>query len=76
MTASGLQDHIVALLTRMHGGTQRRWRMVLGPIRTHDIKAYPHCNWSVTPQGGTREVIQVEQLLDTIRLTCPVVSEG
>lgn len=76
MTASELQEMIVTMLARQRGGTQRRWRTVVGPVRLQDIRAYPHCNWSVTPQGGTREVAEVERLLDSIRLTQPIVSEG
>jgi len=76
MTASELQDHIVASLVQTSGGTPRRWRSVVGPVRIHDLKTYPHCNWSVAPHGGSREIAEVERLLDTLRLAKPHVTEG
>ena len=76
MTSSQLQDLIVAMLVRRANGTGRRWRMVVGPVRVLDITTYPHCNWSVSPTGGTREVGEVERLLDSVRLEHPVVTEG
>jgi len=76
MTASELQDLIVTTLARRCGGTQRRWRTVLGPLRIHDVKTYPHCNWTVAPSGGTRELAEVERLLDSVRLEHAIVSPG
>lgn len=74
MTASELQDIIVAALVRSAGGTQRRWRIALGPIRVHDIATHPHCNWSVTPSGGRRENGEIENLLDRLRLAHPLIA--
>ena len=74
MTASELQDLLVKDLARHAGGTQRRWRLVVGAIRLHDPATHPHCNWSVDPSGGDREVDAVERLLDRVRLACPIVS--
>ncbi len=74
MRPSELQDLIVAALAREHGGTQRRWRIALGPLRVHDAATHPHCNWSAAPQGSARENDQIERLLDTIRLAHPIVT--
>jgi hypothetical protein len=74
MTASDLQDLLVRTLLRSAGGTQRRWRTVIGPIRLHDIATHPHCNWSVDPSGSDREVATVELLLDRLRLDHSIVS--
>ena len=76
MTASELQDLLLRTLTRDGGGTQRRWRVVLGPIRLHDAATHAHCNWSVDPAGTPREVDEVERLLDRIRLDHPIVAAG
>lgn len=75
MTASELQDFLVAALVRQSGGSPRRWRMAIGPVRLHDIRSYPHCNWSVAPSGGSRENAEIERLLDKIRLSHPIVAE-
>src|SRR3546814_5362700 len=68
MTASELQDLLVATLVRKAGGTRRRWRIAVGPVRLHDLATHPHCNWSIAPSGGVREVAEIEQLLDSLRL--------
>lgn len=67
---------LVSQLVKKSGGTQRRWRAVVGPIKLHDIATHPHCNWSVAPSGGSGEVAAVEQLLDTMRLEHPIVLKG
>ena len=76
MRASELQERIVRALVRSSGGSSRRWRIVIGPIRLHDTRTHPHCNWSVAPSGAVREVAEVERLLDTIRLEYPIVGAG
>jgi hypothetical protein len=76
MTASELQDLIVRTLVRSSGGSPRRWRTAVGPIRLYDLATHAHCNWSVAPSGGTREVAEIEHLLDTLRLEHPIVAEG
>src|SRR3546814_4684859 len=73
MTASELQDLLVATLVRKAGGTRRRWRIAVGPVRLHDLATHPHCNWSIAPSGGVREVAEIEQLLDSLRLAHPIV---
>ncbi|RYG88361.1 MAG: hypothetical protein EON59_04650 [Alphaproteobacteria bacterium] len=76
MTASQLQDLLIVRLVRHAGGTQRRWRSVIGPVKVHDPETHAHCNWSLAPSGGTREIAQVERMLDMIRLEHPIVSAG
>jgi len=76
MTASELQHLITVTLARRVGGTERRWRMALGPIILHDRATHPHCNWSVRPSGDPRETAHIEQLLDTLRLDHPLVVAG
>lgn len=74
MTASELQDLIIATLVRRVGGNRRRWRIVLGSIKVHDRATHPQCNWSVSPSGEAGEVDAVEDLLDTLRLEHPLVT--
>jgi len=73
MTVTQLQDLLVATLARTAGGNQRRWRMAVGPVRLYPIETHPHCNWSIAPSGNSREVAQIERLLDTIRISHPIV---
>jgi hypothetical protein len=74
MTASQLQDLLVARLVRKAGGTTRKWRMAIGPIHMHDLATHAPFNWSVRPNGDARENAEIERLLDTIRLDHPVVT--
>ncbi len=73
MTASELQDMLVATLARRAGGTQRRWRLAIGPVRMLSADLYPHCNWTVRPEGSAQEVAAIEALLDHVRLSHPIV---
>ena len=75
MTASELQDRLVAALVRKAGGTQRQWRLAIGPVRLHDRATHSHCNWSVSPSGRPQVIAEIEDLLDEVRLSHPFVSE-
>ncbi len=75
MTGSDIQDILVTMLTR-EGGNRRRWRSVVGSIRVYSEATHPHCNWSVTPTGSAAEIARVEQALDTLRISHPIVRAG
>lgn len=74
--ASELQDMLVSRLVKSKGGTQRRWRAVVGPVKLYDRATHPHCNWSIAPSGTAREVTEVERMLDMVRLEHPFVVAG
>lgn len=76
MTASELQQMLTSTLARRIGGTQRQWRLAIGPIRFHDRTTHPHCNWSVAPSGSVAQNEAIEALLDDVRLRYPVVAKG
>lgn len=76
MYVSQLQELLVNRLVRKAGGSQRAWRVAIGPIRLYDPATHPHCNWSVAPSGGTRQVAEIERLLDSVRLDHPIVVAG
>lgn len=73
MTASELQDMLVATLARRSGGTQRHWRLAVGPVRMLPADLYPHCNWTVRPEGSGQDIAAIESLLDHVRLSHPIV---
>jgi hypothetical protein len=75
-TASQIQDLIVIRLMRRHGGTARRWRLAVGPVRVYDPATHGPGNWSVAPTGTTTENAAIERLLDTLRLEVPLAVEG
>ncbi|RYG89121.1 MAG: hypothetical protein EON59_02085 [Alphaproteobacteria bacterium] len=73
MTSAELLDVIIARLIKGFGGTQRDWRRVVGPIKTYPQDTHAHCNWTIVPRGTPRENTIVENLLDELRLTWPLV---
>lgn len=75
MTAGDLEDRFLAHLLRTNGGIRRRWRLVLGGVRTYDVTTHPHCNWSVTPRGSAAENEAVEAAADELRARFPIVVE-
>ena len=75
MTGDDVLHLIVATLARKVGGSTRRWRLAVGPIRVHDPATHPHCNWSVSPSGDARDIAAIEHLLDELRLSHPLVTQ-
>lgn len=75
MRASQLQDLIVATLVRKQGGSARRWRLAVGPIRVRDRATHPDINWSIEPHGTARENAVIEQLLDQLRLSHSLIDQ-
>ncbi len=73
MTDADLIDRFLAQLVREAGGNRRRWRLVLGAVRLHDVATHPHCNWSIAPTGTADEVAEVERVSDELRLRYPVI---
>ena len=76
MKAHQLEELLIKALVRRAGSTQRRWRIVLGPIRVYDPETHPHCNWHVSPSGNSAENDVVETLLDEIRGSHPRIEAG
>lgn len=76
MLASQLQDLLVNTLIKESGGSRRRWRIALGPVRLRDPRNYAPCNWEIHPSGSARENAAIERLLDTVRLEHPTVARG
>jgi hypothetical protein len=74
MTATDLQYLLISRLIRQSGGTARRWRIAIGPVRIRDASTHTHCNWEVQPSGTAREVADIERLLDVVRLDHPILS--
>lgn len=73
MTPAELTDLFLARLLKEHGGTRRRWRAVLGPIRLYDVETHPHCNWALDPSGSAAENGAVERIADDLRGKHPIL---
>ena len=76
MTASELEDLIVAALVLAVGGSKRGWRAALGPLRVYSTETHAHCNWSAAPSGSSAQNAVIERLLDDIRSRYPLVVPG
>ncbi|HWJ71507.1 MAG TPA: hypothetical protein VNS79_15795 [Sphingobium sp.] len=74
MTQSQLSDILVARLARDHGGTRHRWRRLVGPVRLYSLKTHAHCNWAMNPTGSLSEIATIEQLLDDLRMSYPILT--
>lgn len=75
MSSSELLSLIVNMLVRVHGGTPRRWRRAVGPIKVYSPTTHAHCNWDVRSSGTIYEVACVEAMVDTVRGSRPFVVE-
>jgi hypothetical protein len=74
MTAGDLHELLLTTLVRRAGGTKRRWRVALGPVRVYDPATHPHCNWGVSPSGTGPENAVIERILDDLRAEHPIVT--
>lgn len=73
MPPADLRDLFLLTLTRRFGGNRRRWRMVMGEVRTYSRATHPHCNWAVMPSGSAAENEAVESVADDLRAAHPIV---
>lgn len=73
MTALDLTDQFLAILLREFGGTRRRWRNVIGPVKRYSATTHPHCNWSITPGGEAEENAAIERIADRLRDKYPII---
>jgi hypothetical protein len=73
MTAADITDQFLAILLREVGGTRRRWRNVIGPVKLYSASTHPHCNWSITPGGEADENAAVERVADRLREKHPIL---
>lgn len=73
MNAADLTDQFLAILLREVGGTRRRWRNVIGPVKRYSPATHPHCNWSITPGGEADENSAIERVADRLREKHPII---
>lgn len=76
MTASDLEQLLVARLVRERGGTSQTWQRALGRVIVRDMKTHAHCNWDVTLNGSDAQRAAIERMLDDVRLEHSIVEAG
>jgi len=74
MMSEDLIDRFLARLLREQGGTRRRWRTIIGPVRVYSAATHAHCNWSIAPSGSASEIAAVEAVSDALRNEHPIVA--
>lgn len=76
MTASDLEQLLIARLIREKGGTSQTWQRALGKVIVYDTVTHAHCNWDARLSGTDAQRVAVEQLLDEVRLEHSIVATG
>jgi len=74
MTASDLEQLLIARLIRERGGNSQTWQRALGKVIVRDISTHTHCNWEVRPNGTDAQCAAIERLLDDVRLEHSIVA--
>lgn len=74
MTASDLEQLLIARLIRERGGTSQTWQRVLGKVIVRDTETHAHCNWDVRLNGTDAQCAAIEHLLDDVRLRHSIVT--
>lgn len=76
MTASDLEQLLIARLVRERGGTSQTWQRALGELIVRDTKTHSHCNWDFRLSGTDAQCDAIERLLDDVRLEHSIVATG
>jgi hypothetical protein len=76
MTASDLEQLLIARLVRERGGTSQTWQRALGKIIVRDTQTHPHCNWDFRLSGTNAQRAAIERLLDEVRLEHSILAAG
>lgn len=76
MTASDLEELLIARPIRERGGTSQTWRTALGKVIVRDTNTHAHCNWDVRASGTDAQRAVIESLLDDVRLEHPILAAG
>ncbi|WP_040715325.1 hypothetical protein [Caenibius tardaugens] len=76
MTATDLEQMLIARLVRERGGTSQIWQRALGRVIVRDTATHAHCNWDVSLSGTDVQCAAIERLLDDVRLEHSIVAAG
>lgn len=74
MTADDLIDLLVTRLVREHGGAKHLWRRRVGVVKLYSLTTHAHCNWAIAPTGSAKQIDAIENLIDDLRLSYPILT--
>jgi hypothetical protein len=72
-TGIELRDLIAHLLAGVAGGTEARWRKLIGDVEALPIVFHPRSNWRVDPTGDAGEREAIEKAVAVVREAHPYV---
>ncbi len=75
-TPSGpeLRDLIAHLLAGVAGGSEAKWRKLVGEVEALPIVFHPRSNWRVAPTGNAGEREAIDKAVAVVREAHPYVS--
>ncbi len=68
-----LRDLIAHLLAGVAGGTEVKWRKLVGEVEALPIVFHPRSNWRVAPTGTPKEREAIDKALTIVRDAHPYV---
>lgn len=69
-----MRDLIAHLLAGVAGGTEAKWRKLVGDIEALPIVLHPRSNWRVAPAGTVKEREAIEKAIAVVRDAHPYVA--
>lgn len=69
-----LRDLLAHLLAGVAGGTEVKWRKLVGDVQHLPIVFNPRSNWRIDPTGTPTERDAIEKAVEVVREAHPYVS--
>jgi hypothetical protein len=73
-TPAELGEVLVAILTGAAGGSEERWRDVVGEVRYLPLATNVLSNWSIAPKGTAAELEAAAKAEELVRAEHPYVA--
>lgn len=68
-----LRDLIAHLLAGVAGGTEAKWRKLIGEVEALPIVLHPRSNWRVSPSGTAKDREAIDKAVEVVRDAHPYV---
>lgn len=70
-TPEELREMLVTMLAGAAGGSEDRWRQVVGSVAKRSLMQSIQTNWSIEPRGSNDELEVVERAVEIVRSAYP-----
>jgi hypothetical protein len=71
----GLRDLLAHILAGAVGGSEAKWRGLIGEAEALPIVFHPRSNWRITPSGTAAELESIEKAAHLVRDAHPYVAK-